>query len=72
MTVILGVIGIIIIGSLGIKILPFLDTQDVMLIFVFFIVPFVNITFLAMLELKFSGEGDTLGPVLAKDIHPQA
>jgi archaeal flagellar protein FlaJ len=56
-TVILGVIGIIIIGSLGIKVLPFLNTQDVMLIFVFFIVPFVNIMFLAMLELKFSGEG---------------
>ncbi len=55
-TIVLGVIGIIIIGSLGIKIVPFLDTQDVMDIFVFFLVPFVNIIFLAMLELKFSGE----------------
>ncbi len=55
-TIVLGVIGIVIIGSLGIKVLPFLSTQDVMDIFVFFIVPFVNIIFLAMLELKFSGE----------------
>ncbi|MGA2665479.1 MAG: type II secretion system F family protein [Nitrososphaerales archaeon] len=56
-TIVLGVIGIIIIGALGVKVLPFLDTQDVMDIFVFFIVPFVNVIFLAMLELKFSGEG---------------
>lgn len=55
-TIIMGVVGIIIIGSLGIKILPFLTTQDDMDIFVLFIVPFVNIVFLAMLELKFSGE----------------
>jgi flagellar protein FlaJ len=54
-TVILGVIGIIIIGSLGIKIVPYLSTQEVFEVFVFFIVPFVNIIFIAMLELKFSG-----------------
>jgi flagellar protein FlaJ len=53
-TIILGVIGIIIIGSLGIKLAPFLSTQDLFEIFVFFIVPFVNIIFLAMLEMKFS------------------
>jgi len=55
-TIVLGVIGIIIIGSLGIKILPFLSTQDVMEIFVFFVITFVNIIYLAMLELKYSGE----------------
>ncbi len=55
-TIIMGVVGIILLGALGIKILPFLSTQDLMDIFVFFIVPFVNIIFLAMLELKFSGE----------------
>ena len=55
-TVIMGVVGIIIIGSLGIKVLPYLSTQDVMLIFTFFIVPFVNIVYLGMLELKFSGD----------------
>ena len=55
-TIIMGVVGIILLGALGIKVLPFLSTQDLMDIFVFFIVPFVNIIFLAMLELKFSGE----------------
>jgi flagellar protein FlaJ len=55
-SVVMGVIAIIIIGALGIKILPFLTTQDVMDIFVFFIIPFVNVLFLGMLELKFSGE----------------
>ena len=55
-TVIMGVVGIIIIGSLGIKIEPYLTTQDVMLIFTFFMVPFVNIIYLGMLELKFSGD----------------
>lgn len=53
-TVIMGVIGIIIIGALGIRIAPFLDTQDVFEIFIFFVIPFVNIIFLAMLEMKFS------------------
>lgn len=55
-TIVLGIIGIVIIGSLGIKILPFLSTQDVMDIFVFFIIPFTNVIFLAMLELRYSGE----------------
>jgi archaeal flagellar protein FlaJ len=53
-TIVLGVIGIIIIGSLGIRIAPFLNTQDVFEIFIFFLIPFVNIIFLAMLEMKFS------------------
>jgi flagellar protein FlaJ len=53
-TIILGVIGIIILGALGIKVAPFLTTQDLFEIFVFFVVPFVNIIFLAMLEMKFS------------------
>ena len=55
-TVVLGVISIIIIGALGIKILPFLSTQDVMDVFVFFLVPFVNVVFLGMLVLKYSQE----------------
>ena len=53
-TVIMGVIGIIIIGALGIRVAPFLNTQDVFEIFIFFIIPFVNIIFIAMLEMKFS------------------
>ncbi|HUI01115.1 MAG TPA: type II secretion system F family protein [Nitrososphaerales archaeon] len=53
-TIILGVIGIIIVGSLGIKVAPFLTTQDLFEIFIFFVVPFVNIIFIAMLEMKFS------------------
>jgi flagellar protein FlaJ len=54
-TIVLGVIGIIIIGSLGIQVAPFLSTQNVFEIFIFFIIPFVNVIFLAMLEMKFSG-----------------
>ena len=54
-TIVLGVIGIIIIGSLGVQIAPFLTTQNVFEIFIFFIIPFVNVIFLAMLEMKFSG-----------------
>lgn len=55
-TIILGVIGIVVIGSLGIYIAPGFGTQDVFLVFIFFIVPFVNIAFLGILELKYSGE----------------
>jgi len=53
-TVIMGVIGIIIIGALGIQVAPFLNTQDIFEIFIFFVIPFVNVIFLAMLEMKFS------------------
>jgi len=53
-TIVLGVIGIIIIGALGIKVAPFLTTQDIFEIFIFFIIPFVNIIFIAMLEMRFS------------------
>ena len=55
-SVIMGVIGVILIGSLGVKVLPYLSTQDLMLIFIFFLVPFVNIVYLGILELKFSGD----------------
>ena len=54
--VIMGVVALILLGSLGIKVLPFLDTQDLMLIFILFAVPFVNVVYLGILELKFSGD----------------
>ncbi|MDA4123672.1 MAG: type II secretion system F family protein [Thaumarchaeota archaeon] len=53
-TIVMAVIGIILLGSLGIKVLPFLDTQDIFELFIFFIVPFINIIFLVMLTLRFS------------------
>ena len=54
--VIMGLVGIILLGALGIKIIPGLNTQDLMLIFVFFVIPFANLAFIGMLELKFSGD----------------
>jgi archaellum biogenesis protein FlaJ (TadC family) len=54
--VIMGLVAIILLGSLGIKLIPGLNTQDLMLIFVFFMIPFANIVFLGLLELKFSGD----------------
>ena len=51
----MGVIGIIVLGALGLKVLPFLSTQDIFTIFVFIFVPLINIIFLAILETKFSG-----------------
>jgi len=53
---IMGLVAVILLGSLGIQILPGWSTQDLMLIFVFFAIPFVNIVFLGLLELKFSGD----------------
>ena len=53
-SLILGVIGIIILGALGLKVLPFLNTADLFAIFVFVMVPLINIVFLAMLEMRFS------------------
>jgi len=53
-TIVMAVIGIILLGSLGIKVLPFLDTQDIFELFIFFIVPFINVIFLVMLTLRFS------------------
>ena len=53
-SLIMGVIGIIVVGALGLKILPFLSTQDLFNILVFVIVPLINIIFLAMLETRFS------------------
>jgi archaeal flagellar protein FlaJ len=53
-SVILGIIGIIILGALGLHVLPFLSTADLFLIFVFVLVPLMNIIFLAMLEARFS------------------
>ena len=55
-SVIMGVIGVILIGSLGVKVLPYLGTQDIMLIFIFFMMPLINVIFLGLLELKFSGD----------------
>ena len=54
-SLILGIIGIIIVGALGLKILPFLSTQNLFDIFVFLLVPLINIVFLAVLETRFSG-----------------
>ena len=54
MSLILGIIGIIIVGALGLKIVPFLTTQNLFDIFVFLLVPLINIVFLAVLETRFS------------------
>jgi archaellum biogenesis protein FlaJ (TadC family) len=54
--VIMGLVAIILLGALGISLIPGLGTQDLMLIFVFFAIPFANIVFLGLLELKFSGD----------------
>lgn len=53
-SVVMGVIGIILLGALGIRLASWLSTQDLFLLLIFFIVPFVNIVFLGMLEMKFS------------------
>jgi len=55
-SVIMGLVAVILLGSLGIQLIPGLNTQDLMLIFVFFMIPFVNVVFLGLLELKFSGD----------------
>ncbi len=55
-SVIMGLVAIILLGSLGIQVIPNFGTQDLMLVFVFFAIPFVNIVFLGLLELKFSGD----------------
>ena len=54
--VIMGLVAIILLGALGIQFIPGLGTQDLMLIFVFFVIPFANVVFLGLLELKFSGD----------------
>lgn len=53
-TIVMAVIAIILLGSFGIKVLPFLDTQDIFEIFIFFVVPFINVMFLVILTLRFS------------------
>ena len=53
-SLIMGVIGIIVIGSLGLHLIPFLTTADLFAILVFVGVPLINIIFLAMLETRFS------------------
>ncbi len=52
-SIVMGIIGIIIVGALGFKIL-FFTTQNLLDIFVFVVVPLVNAIFLAMLEMRFS------------------
>jgi len=54
-SLIMGIIGIIILGALGLKVLPFLSTQNLFDIFVFVMVPLINVIFLAILETRFSG-----------------
>lgn len=51
--IIMILIGLVLIGALGIKVL-FFTTQNLFDIFVFFAVPFLNVLLLVMLELKFS------------------
>jgi len=53
-SLIMGVIGVIVIGALGLRILPFLNTQDLFDLLVFLFVPLINIVFLAVLETRFS------------------
>lgn len=53
-SLIMGVIGIIVIGSLGLHLIPFLTTADLFAILVFVGVPLINVVFLAMLETRFS------------------
>lgn len=53
-SLIMGVIGIIVIGALGLHLVPFLTTADLFAILVFLGVPLINIVFLAMLETRFS------------------
>jgi flagellar protein FlaJ len=55
-SVIMGLVAIILLGTLGIQLIPNFGTQDLMLVFVFFAIPFINIVFLGLLELKFSGD----------------
>ncbi len=50
---IMGIIGIIVLGALGLHVLG-LSTADLLNIFVFVLVPLINIIFIAMLELRFS------------------
>lgn len=52
-SIVMGVLGIIVIGALGIKI-AFFTTSNLLDLLVYFIVPFINILFLALLEFKYS------------------
>ncbi|MEM4524397.1 MAG: type II secretion system F family protein [Archaeoglobaceae archaeon] len=52
-SIVMGVLGIIVIGALGIKI-AFFTTSNLLDLLVYFVVPFINILFLALLELKYS------------------
>jgi flagellar protein FlaJ len=53
-SIVMAIIGIIIVGALGFKIGP-LSTQQLLDVFVFLVIPLVNMLFIAGLEMKFSG-----------------
>jgi flagellar protein FlaJ len=53
-SLIMGVIGLFVMGSLGFHILPEFSTQATFDLLVFVMVPLINAVFLAMLEMKFS------------------
>ncbi len=54
MCVVLAVLGIVVCGALGIDMGVFAP-RDLFNVFVYFVLPFVNILFLAMLSMKYSG-----------------
>jgi flagellar protein FlaJ len=53
MSVVLAVLGIVVCGALGID-LGIFEPRDLFNVFVYFVLPFVNIIFLAMLSMKYS------------------
>jgi len=53
MSVVLAVLGIVVCGALGID-MGIFEPRDLFNVFVYFILPFVNILFLAMLSMKYS------------------
>ena len=54
MSVVLAVLGIVVCGALGID-MGIFEPRDLFNVFVYFVLPFVNIIFLAMLSMKYSG-----------------
>jgi flagellar protein FlaJ len=53
MSVVLAVLGIVVCGALGID-MGIFEPRDLFNVFVYFVLPFVNIIFLAMLSMKYS------------------
>lgn len=53
MSVVLAILGIVVCGALGID-MGIFEPRDLFNVFVYFVLPFVNIIFLAMLSMKYS------------------